>query len=53
MPLANHIAAFLKVQYLKEEVRDQVDFLHDANKHQSFLQSDTIIFGECGQACSK
>ena len=32
MPLANHIAAFLKVQYLKKEVRDQVDFLHDANK---------------------
>ena len=32
MPLANHIAVFLKVQYLKKEARNQVDFLHDADK---------------------
>ena len=27
------------LQYLKKEVRDEVDFLH-ADKHQSFLQVD-------------
>ena len=30
-------------QYLKKEVRDEVDFL-DADKHQSFLQVDLNIF---------
>ena len=30
------IAELFKVQYLKKEVRDQVDFLH-LDKHQSFL----------------
>ena len=29
----------LSIQYLKKEVRDEVDFLH-ADKHQSFLQVD-------------
>ena len=28
MLLANQIAGFLKVQYLKKKVRDQVDFLY-------------------------
>ena len=28
MLLANQIAGFLKVQYLKKKVRDQVDFLN-------------------------
>ena len=28
MLLANQIAGFFKVQYLKKKVRDQVDFLH-------------------------
>ena len=30
------------MQYLKKEVSDEVDFLH-ADKHESFLQIDTII----------
>ena len=42
MLLANQIAGFFKVQYLKKEVRGQVDFLY-VNKHQSFLQGDTIV----------
>ena len=37
---SNKLAIFL--QYLKKEVRDKVDFLH-ADKHESFLQGDTII----------
>ena len=50
------------LQYLKKEVRDEVDFLH-ANKHQSFLnfntghqsvlQGDTIIIDGHDQAFSK
>ena len=28
IPLANQIAVFFKVQYLKKKVRDQVDFLY-------------------------
>ena len=32
----------MSLQYLKKEVRDEVDFLH-ADKHQSFLQGNTII----------
>ena len=36
------IIGFFKVQYLKKTVRDQVDFLY-VNKHQSFLQGDTIV----------
>ena len=39
-------------QYLKKEVRDQVDFLH-ADKHQSFLQGDIIIINGHDQAFSK
>ena len=29
----------MSIQYLKKEVRDEVDFLH-ANKHKNFLQVD-------------
>ena len=32
------------LQYLKEDVRDEVDFL-DADKHQSFLQVDFDTLG--------
>ena len=32
------------LQYLKREVRDEVDFLN-ADKHQSFLQVDFNTFG--------
>ena len=37
------------LQYLSKDVRDRVDFL-PADKHQSFLQVDTIIFDAYGQA---
>ena len=37
----------ISLQYLKKEVSDLVDFLH-VDKHESFLQIDTIIFdGDC------
>ena len=34
----------MSLQYLKKEVRDEVDLL-DADKHQSFLQVDFNILG--------
>ena len=34
----------ISLQYLKKEVRDEVDFLH-ADKHQSFLQFDPNTLG--------
>ena len=37
------------LEYLKENVKNEVDFLH-ADKHRRFLQFDTIILG-CDQAC--
>ena len=40
----------MSLKYLKKEVRDEVTFLH-ADKHQRFLQIDTIIFGLCDQTC--
>ena len=46
----NKFAIYL--QYLKKEVRDNVDFLH-AEKHESFLQIDTMIFDGHGQALPK
>ena len=33
---------------LKLLLNDEVDFLH-ADKHESFLQIDTMIFDGCGQ----
>ena len=33
-------------------MRDKFDFLRD-DKHKSFLQSDTIVFGGHSQACPK
>ena len=41
----------MSLQYLKEIVKDEVDFL-PADKHQRFPQLDAIILGACGQACS-
>ena len=32
-------------QYSKKEVRDKLDFLYE-DKHQSFLQADTVFFGD-------
>ena len=40
----------ISLQYFKENVNDEVDFL-PTDKHQRFLQIDTIILGVCGQAC--
>ena len=40
------------LQYLKKEVSHKVDFLH-ADKHESFLQFDTMIFDGHGQAFPK
>ena len=38
------------MQYLKENMKDKVDFL-PAEKYWSFFQIDTIILGVCGEAC--
>ena len=37
------------MQYLKQNVNDEVDFLRE-DKHQRFLQIDTIILGVCAKA---
>ena len=36
----------ISLQYLKENVKDEVNFLH-ADKHRMFLQIDTIILSVC------
>ena len=38
----------ISLQYLKKEVSDEVDFLH-ADKHESFLQINTMIFDGDGR----
>ena len=40
----------ISMQYLKQNVNDEVDFLPE-DKHQRFLQIDTTILGVCAQAC--
>ena len=40
----------ISLQYLKDDVNDEVDFL-SMDKYQGFLQFDTIILGVCSQAC--
>ena len=40
----------ISLQYLKKEVRDEVDFLH-ADKLITFLQVHTINLSGHGQAC--
>ena len=42
----------ISLQYYKKEVIDKVNFLL-ADKHQSFLQIDTMIFEDDGQALPK
>ena len=42
----------ISLQYLKENVRYEVDFL-PADKRQRFLQVSAIILGMCDQACPK
>ena len=49
--IARHAQSTQKIslQYLKENVKDEIDFL-PVDKHQRFLQIDTIILDLCGQA---
>ena len=47
----NHKFA-ISLQYLMKEVSNEVDFLH-ADKHESFLQIDSMIFYGDGQAFPK
>ena len=42
----------VSLQYLKKEVCDEVDFLL-TDKHERFLQTDTVIFDGDGQAFPK
>ena len=42
----------ISLQYLKKEVSDEVDFLY-ADKHESFLQIDTMIIDGGDQAFPK
>ena len=42
----------ISLQYLKKEVRDKLDFFH-ADKRESFLYIDTMIFNENGRAFPK
>ena len=39
----------ISLQYLKKEVSDEVDFSH-ADKHESFLKIDAMIFYGYGKA---
>ena len=49
--IARHAQSTQKIslQYLKENVKGEIDFL-PVDKHQRFLQIDTIILDLCGQA---
>ena len=42
--------SFSSLHYPKKERRNKADFLH-ADKHQTFLQVDTINLGGYGQVC--
>ena len=42
----------ISLNYLKKDVTNEVDFLH-ADKHESFLQIDTMIFNVDGQVFTK
>ena len=42
----------MSLQYLKKELSYEVDVLN-ADKHESLLQDDNIIFDGFGQACPK
>ena len=42
----------ISLQYLKENIKDEVDFL-PAYKHQSFLDFGNIILGLCGKTFLK
>ena len=42
----------ISIQYLEKEVSDEVDILH-ADKHESFLKIDSMIFEGDGQSSPK
>ena len=42
----------ISLQYVKKKVNGEVDFFH-TDKHESFLQTDTVIFDENDQAFPK
>ena len=42
----------ISLKFLRKEVSDEADFLHE-DKHESFLQIDTMIFDWDGQALRK
>ena len=42
----------ISLNYLKKDVTNEVDFLH-ADKHESFLQIDTMISNGDGQVFTK
>ena len=44
----NHFT--ISLQYLKEKVKDEADFL-PADKCWRFFQIDAIILGVCGEVC--
>ena len=50
--LQSHKKFAISLQYLKKAVNDDVDFLH-ADKHESFLQIDNMIFDGDGQSFPK
>ena len=50
MPQVHKITS---LQYLgKKEMRDKFNFLHE-DKHENFLEADTIVIGSHSQACAK
>ena len=50
--ITQHNKFVISFQYLKKEVSDEVDFLY-ADKHESFVQIDSMIFDGNGQAFLK
>ena len=40
----------ISLQYLKESIKDEVNFL-STDKHQKFLEINTIILDVCSQTC--
>ena len=53
MPKLSKVTSLLfLLQYLQKEVSNEADFWH-ADKHESFLQFNTMIFNEDDQAFLK
>ena len=52
MLFTNQISGFCTMRYFKKEADNEVYFWHK-DKHQSFLEGNTIILGVYSQACPK